>query len=156
MVFDWDGTAVPDRDHDASEVRALVEELCGRGMHVAIVSGTHVDDVDGQLGARPTGPGALILALNRGSEIYAVDRDGPRLVERRSASATEDRALDAAAARTVEVLGQRGLPTRLTSEHLNRRTIDLMSEPGRLDQPRPEIGGLVARAPALGLDRGSS
>jgi hypothetical protein len=42
LVFDWDGTAVPDRASDAKPVRSLIEELCGSGMHVGIVSGTTI------------------------------------------------------------------------------------------------------------------
>src|SRR5450755_5203578 len=80
IVFDWDGTAVPDRQSDASEVRGLVERLCAAGVDVAVVSGTHVDNVDGQLRARPDGPGRLLLALNRGSELFEVDAHGPRVV----------------------------------------------------------------------------
>jgi hypothetical protein len=59
VVFDWDGTAVPDRGADASELRALVEELCPRGLDLIVITGTHVGNVDGQLGARPAGPGRL-------------------------------------------------------------------------------------------------
>ena len=33
-VFDWDGTAVPDRRADAARVRRLVEALCASGFHV--------------------------------------------------------------------------------------------------------------------------
>ena len=77
LVFDWDGTAVPDREADATRVRELVESLCAAGMHVVVVSGTHVGNVDGQLGARPSGPGRLLLALNRGSDLFAVDAVGP-------------------------------------------------------------------------------
>ena len=76
MVFDWDGTAVPDREADASRIRSLVETLCSRGFDVGIVSGTHVGNVDGQLMARPAGPGVLHLCLNRGSEVYVVGPDG--------------------------------------------------------------------------------
>jgi hypothetical protein len=72
FVFDWDGTAVPDRSADASEGRRLVEGLCAAGASVAIVSGTHLGNVDGQLRARPAPPGRLVLALNRGSEVFAV------------------------------------------------------------------------------------
>ena len=32
VVFDWDGTAVPDRSADATELRELVEELCALGL----------------------------------------------------------------------------------------------------------------------------
>jgi hydroxymethylpyrimidine pyrophosphatase-like HAD family hydrolase len=43
LVFDWDGTAVPDRRADAGSLRAAIEELCELGMHLAIVSGTDLD-----------------------------------------------------------------------------------------------------------------
>src|SRR5262245_9600900 len=76
VVFDWDGTAVPDRQADAGAVRETVEALCELGMHVVVVSGTHVGNVDGQLGARPRGPGSLHLLLNRGSEVFSVGENG--------------------------------------------------------------------------------
>ena len=56
FVFDWDGTAVPDRRADASGVRAAVERLCALGADVAVITGTHIGNVDPQLGARPAGP----------------------------------------------------------------------------------------------------
>jgi hypothetical protein len=37
-VFDWDGTAVPDRSADASELRKLIEDLCANGAYVAVTS----------------------------------------------------------------------------------------------------------------------
>ena len=49
IVFDWDGTAVPDRRADATRIRRLVEQASVRGLELAVVSGTHVGDVDGQL-----------------------------------------------------------------------------------------------------------
>ena len=58
--------------------------------------------------ARPAGPGGLVLALNRGSEVFRVDRDGPQLVYRRTATAEEDAALSRAAQLTVERLARAG------------------------------------------------
>ncbi|MDQ6615659.1 MAG: hypothetical protein M3083_13190 [Actinomycetota bacterium] len=92
VIFDWDGTAVPDRRAGADTVRARVEALCAAGVHVFVVSGTDLDNVDGQLRARPAGPGALHLCLNRGSEVFEVDSDGPHLVRRRTATIDEERA----------------------------------------------------------------
>jgi dihydrodipicolinate synthase/N-acetylneuraminate lyase len=40
VVFDWDGTAVPDRAADAERLRALIEELCALGLDLAVVTGT--------------------------------------------------------------------------------------------------------------------
>jgi hypothetical protein len=42
VIFDWDGTAVPDRRADAGLVRARVEQLNAASVHLFIVSGTHV------------------------------------------------------------------------------------------------------------------
>jgi beta-phosphoglucomutase-like phosphatase (HAD superfamily) len=64
VVFDWDGTAVPHRQAPANAVRTLVEQLTAAGADVAVVSGGDVGDIDGQLGARPNGPGRLLLGLN--------------------------------------------------------------------------------------------
>ena len=155
IVFDWDGTAVPDRGADATRVRALVEQACAMGIELAVVSGTHVGNVDSQLAARPDGPGGLALALNRGSEIFRVNRDGPQLVCRRTASAEEDTALSRAAQLTVERLAVRGLVARIVSERLNRRKIDLIPEPDWEDPPKARIGELLtavqARLAAAGI-----
>lgn len=143
VVFDWDGTAVPDRHADASELRELVEGLCAAGAYVAVVSGTHVENIDGQLQARPRPPGRLVLALNRGSEVFTVDDAGPHLVYRRDATGAEHAALDAAAALTVRRLAERGLVTEVVSERLNRRKIDLIPLPGWTDPPKARIAELL-------------
>jgi trehalose/maltose hydrolase-like predicted phosphorylase len=156
VVFDWDGTAVPDRNAAAAELRTLVEELCEQGLDLAVVTGTHVGNVDGQLGARPGGPGHFYLCVNRGSEVFQADRAGVRLVDRREATAAEDAALDAAAAETVAELGRRGLTAEVVSQRLNRRKIDLIPEPEWVDPPKARIGELLQaiqdRLRAAGLD----
>ncbi len=144
IVFDWDGTAVPDRASDATQLRGLVETACAAGLELAVVSGTHVGNVDGQLSARPSGPGALTLLLNRGSEVYRVGRAGPELAVRRTAAAHEDAALSRAAQLTVERLAARGLTARIVSSRLNRRKIDLIPEPRWADPPKARIDELLA------------
>src|SRR5436190_16297354 len=155
FVFDWDGTAVPDRRADASGVRAAVERLCALGADVAVITGTHIGNVDPQLGARPGGPGRLFLCLNRGSEVYRVDADGPKLVERREATPEEDASLDAAAADVVARLAEKGLHAEIVSQRLNRRKIDLIPEPEWADPPKARIDELLAaveqRLAAAGL-----
>ncbi len=156
FVFDWDGTAVPDRRADASGVRAAVERLCALGADVAVITGTHIGNVDPQLGARPAGPGRLFLCLNRGSEVFGVDPEGPQLIERRQASPAEDAALDPAAAELVARLAEKGLRAEIVSQRLNRRKIDLIPEPEWADPPKARIGELLAaveeRLAAAGLD----
>jgi trehalose/maltose hydrolase-like predicted phosphorylase len=155
VVFDWDGTAVPDRAADATELRKLVEELTRLGFDLVVITGTHVGNVDGQLGARPAGPGRLYFCVNRGSEVYAANEDGLELVDARKATPEEDAALDAAAAATVEALAGRGIETEIVSQRLNRRKIDLIPEPEWADPPKARIGELLeavqARLRAAGL-----
>jgi hypothetical protein len=137
VVFDWDGTAVPDRSADATEVRRRIEALSAAGVHVAVVTGTHVGNIDGQLQARPGGPGELHLCVNRGSEVFTVGPDGPELVWRRHATPAEDDALDRAAELTVSRLDQLGLSSKVVSQRLNRRKVDIIPEPGWEAPRRP-------------------
>jgi hypothetical protein len=148
IVFDWDGTAVPDRAADMTDLRRAIEELCALGMDMIVVTGTHVGNVDGQLRARPRGPGRLHLCLNRGSEVFQVDERGPELVARREASADEDAALSAAAEATVARLAERGLRAEIVSQRLNRRKIDLIPEPQWADPPKARIAELLAAVEA--------
>jgi trehalose/maltose hydrolase-like predicted phosphorylase len=144
VVFDWDGTAVPDRQADAGRLRDLVEELCSLGLELAVITGTHVGNVDGQLGARPEGPGRLHLCMNRGSEVFRADADGVHLVERREATEAEDNALDRAAEGIVAALAARGLRAEIVSQRLNRRKIDLIPEPEWVDPPKARIAELLS------------
>ncbi len=144
VVFDWDGTAVPDRSAEAGRLRELVEELCALGFDLGVVTGTHVENVDGQLQARPSGPGRLFLCVNRGSEVFRADtKSGLELVQRREATAEEESALDAAAEATVRTLADRGLRTEVVSQRLNRRKIDLIPEPDWSDPPKARISALL-------------
>lgn len=148
IVFDWDGTAVPDRQADAAEVREAIEALCALGMHVAVVSGTHLGNVDGQLRARPPGPGSLHLLLNRGSEVFRVGEGDPERVFVREATDAEEAALDRAAERTVERLAEKGLRAEIVSKRLNRRKVDIIPEPEWADPPKARIGELLAAVEA--------
>jgi trehalose/maltose hydrolase-like predicted phosphorylase len=156
VVFDWDGTAVPDRSAEASAVRELIEALCAASMDVAVVTGTHIGNVDGQLRARPAGPGRLYLCLNRGSEVFIVDERGPAVIHRRVPTETEEAALDAAALTTVAKLAERGLRAEIVSQRLNRRKIDVIPDPEWADPPKAKISELLAavegRLRSAGLD----
>jgi trehalose/maltose hydrolase-like predicted phosphorylase len=143
FLFDWDGTAVPDRRASAVPLRERLEALCALGAHAVIVSGTNLENVDGQLRARPSGPGRLYLCLNRGSEVFRVGEGGPRLVHRREATPEEDGALTRAAAIALERLAARGLHAEVVSARLNRRKIDLIPEPEWADPPKARIAELV-------------
>src|ERR1017187_217578 len=155
IAFDWDGTAAPDRRADASPVRRQIEQLTSLGVDVGVISGTHVENIDGQLQARPAGPGHLYLCVNRGSEIYEADSSGVHLVERRTAAEAEEVALDRAAERTAAALHARGLTPLPITRRVNRRKLDLIPTPGWEDPPKARIAELVdavsARIRACGL-----
>lgn len=85
VIFAWEGTAVTGKHGSPGELRALVERLCAHGMHVAVVANARIDDVDGRLGVRPTGPGRLLLAVDGGAEIHEVDAAGPHVLRPRDA-----------------------------------------------------------------------
>jgi trehalose/maltose hydrolase-like predicted phosphorylase len=144
VIFDWDGTAVPDRGADAGELRLLVEELCAHGLDLIVITGTHVGNVDEQLRARPAGPGRLYFCVNRGSEVFAANEDGVELLQRREATPKEEAALDRAATATVEELGSYGLTAEVVSQRMNRRKIDLIPEPEWTDPPKARIAELLA------------
>ena len=153
--MDWDGTVVPDRDADAKGAREQIEALSDLGVHSFIVSGTHVGNIDGQLHARPRGRGHLFLCCNRGSEVFRVTGQGTQLLYRRTASVDEDRALDLAAAQTVERLRERGLETRIVANRLNRRKIDIIPVPQWSDPKKADIGllleAVMARLGVVGM-----
>jgi len=155
IVLDWDGTVVPDRRSDATEARARISSLCAAGLHVFVVSGTNLGNVDGQLQARPSGPGRLHLCLNRGSEVFEVDADGPHPRWGRTATATEQAALDRAGTRVVDELRARGVETALVSARVNRRKIDLIPVAAWCDPAKPQIGELLVavtdRLAAVGI-----
>jgi hypothetical protein len=143
IAFDWDGTAVPDRRADASAIRDQLEQLTALGVDVGVISGTHVENIDGQLRARPRGPGHLYLCVNRGSEVYEADADGIHLLYRRQASAAEEAALDLAAQRIAAALLARGLRLPPITPRFNRRKLDLLALPGWEDPLKAQIAELV-------------
>ncbi len=144
VIFDWDGTAVVDRAADAGVLRTAIGHACALGLDLAVVSGTHLGNIDGQLGARPKGPGELHLLLNRGSEVFRAGPEDVDLVARRTASEAEEAALDRAAALMVERLAASGLEARIVSERLNRRKIDLIPTQEWADPPKARIAELLA------------
>ena len=80
VVADWTGTSVSAHPVDTRALKAAIESACALGIDVAVISDTNVASVDGQLGARPAGPGRLYLCVNRGSEAFVVDENGARLL----------------------------------------------------------------------------
>jgi trehalose/maltose hydrolase-like predicted phosphorylase len=142
-VFDWDGTAVVDRKADASELRELLDTLLEAGFDLAVITGTHIGNVDNQLGLRPHGPGRIVVACNRGSEVFELTAIGPLALGRRVASDEEEKLLDLAAELTVVRLAERGLSVSVISDRLNRRKIDLIPLPEWADPPKAQLPELL-------------
>jgi trehalose/maltose hydrolase-like predicted phosphorylase len=125
-------------------LRELVERACARGLHLAVVTGTHIGNVDRQLRARPLGPGSLHVLTNRGSEVYAVNEHGPALLRRRTATEAEEAALTDAVELTARRLAERGLPVEVVAARLNRRKLDLLPGTEWADPPKARLAELLA------------
>ncbi len=114
------------------------------GFDVVVITGTHVENVDRQLQARPGGPGRLLFCVNRGSEVFECGHAGPALVTRRTATAAENEQLDRAAALTVQRLRARGLEAAIVAQRLNRRKVDIIPLAEWADPPKARIADLLA------------
>jgi kojibiose phosphorylase len=147
LAFDWDGTAVADRQEDAGPVRGALEDLLRLGTAVAVITGTNFPNVDRQLTAAIRGAHKRLLYVltNRGSEVYGFDAQSrPALLWARVATAAEDRLLDEVAeAVRADLVARTGLDVRVISDRMNRRKIDLIPLPEWGDPPKSALGDLA-------------
>jgi len=67
---------------DSRGLGRLIEAASAAGIDLAIVSELTPADLDGRLGARPAGPGLLLLAPHDGSAVFHIDRNGLERVQR--------------------------------------------------------------------------
>ena len=105
-----------------------------------------VDAVDGLLRVRPPVEGRLFLLLSHGSEVYVVGPTGPRLLERRQASAEEAAALTEAAEALRARLAAAGVAADLAHASAGRRAVVLRLEEGT----GPEGAAGAAEPPGFG------
>lgn len=152
IVFDWDGTAVANRQENAAALAGLIESLLDLGVWIVIVTGTNFGHVERQLGGRipPSSRRRLIVCANRGSEVFGFDRRGA-VVSRwaRAATPDEDHALTAIAEDVRDsVVSRTGLEVGIVYDRLNRRKIDLIPLAEWADPPKSEIGNLLAAVQA--------
>lgn len=162
VVFDWDGTAVIDRQENPSALRERLLTLSARGVTAVVVTGTHIHHVADQLGlAGCAVPRRRLYACtNRGSEVYGFTPDGrPERLWARQATPEENGRLDAIAARLQRELQSRtGLEIAVIANRMNRRKIDLIPLPAWRDPPKARIGELAdvvgARLAGSGLSGG--
>jgi kojibiose phosphorylase len=147
LAFDWDGTAVANRQEDASPVRGVLEDLLRLGTVVAVITGTNFPNVDRQLTAAIQGAHKRLLYVltNRGSEVYGFDAQSrPALLWARVAMAAEDSLLDRIAETVrADLVARTGLDIRVISDRMNRRKIDLIPLPEWSDPPKSALGELA-------------
>lgn len=147
VAFDWDGTAVMNRQEDASPVRALIQRLLDLGVAIVVITGTDFPNIDRQLsaGLLARSKRNLYIATNRGSEVYGFDAQGqPVVLWRRVATPTDNCLLTKVADAVRDALVARtGLDIRVVYNRLNRRKIDLIPLPEWSDPPKSAIGDLL-------------
>jgi hypothetical protein len=147
IAFDWDGTAVVDRQADAHPVAARLEELMKFGVWIVVITGTNFNNIDRQFCRLITGPHKqkLFVLTNRGSEVFGFDAGSqPRLVYRREATERENELLTKIANSVRDwVRDHAGLKIDIVYDRLNRRKIDMIPEPEWADPPKSRIGELL-------------
>ena len=139
VVFDWDGTAVPDR-RPTRAVSGAASKSCARSGSTWS-SSRHARRQRRRAARAPAdGPGAALLCVNRGSEVFAATHEGPQLVDRRGRDRRGGGGARRAAAETV---------ARLAAPRRRRGDRVAAAEPAQ-DRPDPRAG--VGRS-AEGADR---
>jgi alpha,alpha-trehalose phosphorylase len=139
LIFDWDGTAVVDRQSPIADLLAALERVLDDAKVICVVvTGTNVGHLldQGLSELSQTAKRSLYLCTNRGSEVWGFDKSG--VVKRlflREASNEENQSLDHAVTSLQDDIEDRGLSTRVIFDRLNRRKIDLIPEP-RWDDPK--------------------
>ncbi|MCL5036798.1 MAG: hypothetical protein M1269_06750 [Chloroflexi bacterium] len=149
IIFDWDGTAVPDRKSDTTDLVKAVKPLLLKGLVTAVVTGTNIDNIAPHFAYRLPGNlrRRILISANRGSELFGFDYDGnPIKIYARQAADAEERLMDAAGDEIVGILTNCGINCRLIRDRLNRRKIDLLPE--WEDPPKSQFNALLERVRA--------
>lgn len=150
IAFDWDGTAVVNRQSDATIVGESIEDLLKFGVYMVIITGTNFNNLDRQFCSRISGEHIenLYCCTNRGSEVYGftgqLHPKNPMLIYKRQASVQEEAALDRVAEAVRDEIAHRtGLEIGIIYDRLNRRKIDLIPVAEWADPPKADIGKLL-------------
>lgn len=159
IIFDWDGTVVPDRHADATEATQLIDALLRVGAFVVPLTGTNINNMYRQsLNAlRGEHVSRLFACCNRGSEVFTLDRrtGEPQPVHRRMATPEEDEKLTRVAERIkAEIESETSLQIGIVYDRLNRRKVDVLTLPGWEDPPKARIAELEAVTQRLLKDAG--
>lgn len=150
IAFDWDGTAVANREVDARPVAEVFEELLRFGVQIVVITGTNFGNIDRQFCSLVTGPHKqnLYVCTDRGSEVYGFDEDSkPVLIYGRKATDEEEALLSKVAEAVKNDIESRSNVTiDIVYKRLNRRKIDLIPE--WENPPKSQIGELLDKTEA--------
>ena len=75
VCFDWDGTAVVNRNSDVSELVKICDELLRKNFVLYVVTGTNVANIQNQFANLLKTKENLYISANRGSEVYGYKWD---------------------------------------------------------------------------------
>ena len=148
IIFDWDGTAVMSRTEPVPELIHVLERTLREGIILAIITGTKIENLSNQV-LEHLGTEAkknLYVCTNRGSEVYGFSESGTaKLIFRKEATSDENRKLDEIATSLERYLHTKGgLVTKVISNRLNRRKIDLIPLPSWESPLKSEMKQLLA------------
>jgi trehalose/maltose hydrolase-like predicted phosphorylase len=148
LIFDWDGTAVQDRESPIYDLLAALERtLAEARIECVVITGTNVQNLL-QQGLERLSQAAkefLYLCTNRGSEVWGFDKSGALIsLYKREATSEENAWLDHAAVALKEDFESKGLKTEIIFKRLNRRKIDLIPEPAWANPKKSEFKELLA------------
>lgn len=143
VIFDWDGTAVPDRQSSVQSLVDAMERNLLEHVLLVIITGTKIEHLQNQAlqFLTPSAKRSLYVCTNRGSEVFGFDKNGAQVIKfKRVATVDENQALDAAARKVQHHLSASyGIKAEIVENRLNRRKIDLIPEwpdPKKSEFPR--------------------
>ncbi|MBS3909956.1 MAG: hypothetical protein KGZ93_10120 [Actinobacteria bacterium] len=150
IAFDWDGTAVANREVDARPVADILEELMRFGVQIVVITGTNFGNIDRQFSSLISGPHKqnLYVCTDRGSEAHGFDEDSkPVLLYGRKATDKEEALLSKVAeAVKNDIESRSNVAIDIVYKRLNRRKIDLIPE--WENPPKSQIGELLEKTEA--------
>lgn len=147
IAFDWDGTAVVNRQSDASIVTAKLEELLNLGVYIVVITGTNFNNIDRQFSSFINGKHKqnLFICTNRGSEVFGFNENSaPVILYKLEATEEEKELMDKVVIRLKEIMQEISIANvNIVFNRLNRRKFDLLPEWS--DPPKSEIEELLRR-----------
>ncbi len=133
IIFDWDGTAVENRQADASLVTQKLTELLNLGVYIAVITGTHIGNIEKQflsLLDDEVLKQNLYICTNRGSEVYGFDENLKfKLFYQIKATEEENLMLNKVVEHAKNMIQNTSkAEVQIIYDRMNRRKLDLIPE----------------------------